>query len=435
MPMKRISKIFPLLACSTLLFACGGGQDAYKDGDSYDISSKGDGSVKATLHKIKGGFNLTVTGKGRTKSFDSESDVPWHYISKRIIKLTIKDGIQTIGNRMFASLTTVKGCMLPSTITAIGVDGFNENFELYSFSATSVENHSDATIYLYKEDMPEQSDVYWRYKNGEPTVWSTIKMLFIGNSFTYFYDVPKLVEGLVKSANEMIAVDYVVKGSTTLSTHADHGSETGTQIYNKLLTTNDYDYMILQEQSTTSYTNYNNFKTAVTSLAKDAKDTQKNCEVRLYSTWAYDEILSEEYDTIPKLEKLIRDQYIKCANEVANVTDVDFVGPAFTKVATDKAYENIPLYYSEDNKHQSMYGAYLSACIHALSIVDGISLDNTDFYGAKLGQYISTNDPHAQSPVDFGAGISQENAKLLIELAKETVKTYSINTDDDSEQE
>jgi hypothetical protein len=238
----------------------------------------------------------------------------------------------------------------------------------------------------------------------------------------------------VKSANEMVAVDYVVKGSTTLTTHADHSSETGTQIYNKLISTNEYDYMILQEQSSTPYTNYNNFKTAVTSLAKDAKDTQKHCEVRLYSTWAYQEILTEEYDTIPKLEEHIREQYIKCANDVANVTDVDFVGPAFTKVATDTAYENIPLYYS-DNKHQSMYGAYLSACIHALSIVDGINLDNTDFYGAKLGQYISANDPTAQGPVDFGAGISESDAKLLIELAKETVKTYSINTDDDSEQE
>ena len=431
--MKRISKIFPLLACSTLLFACGGRQDAYKDGDSYDISSKGDGSVKATLHKIKNGFNLTVSGKGRTKSFDSETDVPWHYISKRITQLTIKDGIQTIGNRMFYSLTSVQGTMLPASITAIGVNGFNENFELYSLSATSVENHSGATIYLYKEDMPEESDVYWRYKNGEPTVWSTIKMLFIGNSFTYYYDIPKLVEGLAKSANEMIAVDYVVQGAATLEDHSSHSSGTGLEIYNKLLSNNDFDFVILQEQSTSAYNaGYNTFKTAVTSLAKDVKQTQKNCEVRLYSTWAYDDALYGEYDTIPKLEKLIRDSYIKCAVEVSNVDDVNFVGPAFSDVYTN--HKNINLYYS-DNKHQSMYGAYLSACVHALSMIKDLNIDNTNFYGEKLGQYINQNDPSAQNPKNFGGGISLEDAKTLIEVAKKTVKTYSINVDDDTEQE
>ena len=430
--MKRISKIFPLLACSTLLFACGGRQDAYKDGDSYDISSKGDGSVKATLHKIKGGFNLTVSGKGRTKSYDSESDVPWHYISKRIIDLTIKDGIQTIGNRMFASLTSVKGAMLPTTVTAIGNDGFNEDFELYSLSATSVENHSNATIYLYQETMPEESDVYWRYKNGVPTVWSTINMLFVGNSFTYYYDIPKLVEGLIKSGNEMVNVEYVVEGATTLTTHSSHTSATGLQIYNKLINSNKYNYVILQEQSTTSYSNYNNFKTAVTSLARDVKQTQKNCEVRLYSTWGFEDALYGEYDSIPKLEKLIRDKYIQCANEVANVSDVNFVGPAFTDVYENQS--NINLYYS-DSKHQSMYGAYLSACVHALSMIKDLNIDNTDFYGAKLGQYISQNDPSAQNPKNFGDGISETDAKTLIEVAKETVKNYSINVDDDTEQE
>lgn len=429
--MKRIMKIFPLLACSAMLFACGAREPAYKDGDTYDISSRGDGSIKAKLHKIKGGFELIASGSGRTKSFNSPSDVPWHYISKRIIKLTIKDGIQTIGNNMFYSLTTVQGTMLPASVTAIGIDGFNENFELYSLSASTVENHCDAKIYLYQEEMPEESDVYWRYKNGEPTVWSTIKMLFVGNSFTYYYDIPKLVEGLAKSANEMISVDYVVQGSASLVDHASHTSTTGLQIYNKLLERDDFDYVVLQEQSTTSYSYYNNFKNAATSLANDVKATQKNCEVRLYSTWAFEGAIHGEYDSIPKVEKLIRDSYIKCANEVTKIDDVNFVGPAFTKVYID--YPSINLYYS-DNKHPSMYGAYLSACVHVLSMIKGINIDNTDFFGSKLGQYINTNDPSAQNPKNFGDGVSESDARTLIEVAKETVNTYSIDIDDSEEE-
>ena len=430
--MKQISKIFPLLACSVMLFACASREQTYKDGTSYDISSRGDGSVKATLHKIKGGFNLTVSGKGRTKSFENDKEVPWNYISKRIIQLTIKDGVQTIGNRMFNSLTSVQGTLLPSSVTAIGNDGFNENFELYSLSATSVENHSDATIYIYQETMPSESDVYWRYKNGVPTVWSTNKMLFIGNSFTYYYDIPKLVEGLAKSVHEMVDVSYVVKGSSYLADHANHTSETGMQVYNKLLASDDYDNIILQEQSTTSYGNYDKFKNAVASLTSDIKKTQKRCNVKLYSTWGYESALFDEYDSIPKLEKLITDSYIKCATEVNDVSGVNFVGPAFTKLYTE--HKEMATYYS-DNRHPSMYGSYLSACVHALSMFKDINIDNTDFYGAKLNQYIQENDPTAQNPKDFGSGITQSEAKVLIEIAKDVVSSYTTETDDEGEQE
>ena len=425
--MKPFFKIFPLLGFSFMVFSCVSRQPAYKDGDTYDVSFKQDGSVKARLNKIQGGFNITLYGEGRTRSFDTLEDAPWYYISKRIIDLKINDGVTVIGNNLFGSLSSVSGCILPSTVTAIGRDGFNENSALYSYSGSEITNASDAKIYFYQEEMPVVSDVYWHYKNGVPTVWSTIKMLFVGNSFTYYYDIPKLVEGLGKSLNEMISVEYVVKGATPLSTHANHTSETGVVIYNKLNENDDYDYVVLQEQSTTSYSNYNGFKNAVTSLASDVKKTQKNCQVRLYSTWAYQDAAEEQMKTIPELEELIRSKYIQCANEVKNADDVNFVGPAFTKVMQD--YPNINLYYS-DNKHPSKYGAYLSACVHVLSMIKNIDIDTTDFFGVKPGAYVNANDPSAQNPTDFGDGIPEEIAKTLISVAKETVEKYSINTDD-----
>ena len=424
--MKPILKLFPLLGMSVVLFSCSPRVSPYQDGKTYDVSFKHDGTVKATLKKVKGGFNLVVKGTGRTKSYEDESKTPWHYISKRIIGLEVKEGITTIGNYLFYSLTSVKGRLLPSTITAIGRDGFNENHELYSMSGDSITNACDATIYFYQEEMPEESGKYWHYKNGVPTAWTTLKMLFIGNSFTYYYDIPKLVEGLGKSLNEMIQVDYVVKGSTTLATHANHTSETGVQIQNKLLENDDYKYVVLQEQSTTSYGNYNNFKTGVTNLASDVRSTQKNCKVRLYSTWAYQEAADNQNKTIPELEQLIREKYINCANEVAAVDDVNFVGPAFTKVLND--YPEINLYYG-DNKHPSKYGAYLSACVHVLSMIDNINIDETDFFGTKPGSYVNTNDPGAQSPTNFGDGISEDIARTLIAVAKDTVARYTINVD------
>ena len=424
--MKPFLKLFSVLGISLTLFSCGR-VSPYVDGATYDISFKGDGTVTATLHKIKDGFNLTVNGTGRTKSFEDTSNVPWHYISKRIIDLKVNEGITTIGNNLFYSLTSIKGCLLPSTINAIGRAGFNENAELYSLSGDTITNACDATIYFYQETMPEESGKYWHYKNGVPTAWTTLKMLFIGNSFTYYYDIPKLVEGLGKSLNEMIHVDYVVKGSTTLSTHANHSSETGVKIQNYLNENDDYKYVVLQEQSTTPYSNYNNFKKGASDLASDVKSTQKNCKVVLYSTWAYQEAAQSMEKSIPELEKIIRDNYIKCANEVTNIDDVNFVGPAFSKVYED--YPHIALYYG-DNKHPSKYGAYLSMLVHVLSMIKDVNIDDTDFYGTKPGSYVNTNDPDAQSPTDFGSGIEESIANTLIEVAKDTVSRYSINVDD-----
>ncbi len=427
--MKAIFKMFPIIGISLLTFSCASSRvkPSYKTGDSYDVSFKGDGSVIATLTKIDNGFNLSVSGNGRTKTFSEEKEVPWYAISKRITKVDINEGITVIGNYMFYSLTSVTGYMLPSSITAIGRDAFRDEAELYSFSGSDISNGCSATIYFYQEEMPDESDIYWHYKNGVPTVWSTTKIFFIGNSFTYYYDIPALVEGLGKSLGEMIKVDYVVKGSTTLATHSSHTSETGIQIYNKLLENDDYDFVVLQEQSTTPYGNYTSFKNGVTSLTSDVKTTQRNCEVRLYSTWAYEEAASSQKKNIPDLEKLIRDSYIKCANEVTGVSDVNFVGPAFTKIYTD--YKDIPLYYS-DNKHQSINGAYLSACVHVLSMLKNINIDETDFFGKKVADYVLENDPTAPFASQMGNGVSEEIARQLISVAKETVAKYSIDIDD-----
>ena len=425
--MRPLFKTFLLLGSSISLLACSTRAPSYPSGKTYDISFNGDGSVKATLNKIKGGYNLTVKGTGRTKTYASESEVPWFYISKRITDVKIDEGITVVGNYVFYSLSSVTGIILPSSITALGRGAFRETAELYSYSGSNITNGCDATIYFYQEEMPAESDVYWHYKNGIPTVWSTIKMLFVGNSFTYYYDIPKLVEGIGRSLNEMVEVDYVVKGSTTLATHANHSSETGSKIYNKLLDNDDYDFVVLQEQSTTSYSNYNNFKKGASDLASDVKTTQKKCEVRLYSTWGFQEAAEAQSKSIPELEKLIRDAYIKCANEVNNIDNVNFVGPAFSKVYTD--YKDINLYYG-DNKHPSLYGSYLSACVHVLSMLKNINIDETNFFGNKIGEYVLANDPDAEFANRFGNGISEEDARKLINVAKETVNKYSINVDD-----
>jgi hypothetical protein len=79
-------------------------------------------------------------------------------------------------------------------------------------------------------------------------------------------------------------VDAVYKGSHSLTKFADKTDEKGAIVEDKL-THNQYDYVILQEQSTTPINNYDTFLAAVTKLKNRINQTQTNCKTILYETW------------------------------------------------------------------------------------------------------------------------------------------------------
>ena len=159
--------------------------------------------------------------------------------------------------------------------------------------------------------------------------------------------------------------------------HADENDEIGAIVDEKLKANNDYDFVILQEQSTTPVDNYNTFNAGVTALVNKVKATQEDCEVILYATWGFPSgvVAGSKFSSVSEMEQLIRDAYIKCADE--HKLRVNHVGEAFTYV-----YENhkeIALYGS-DNKHQSYAGAYLSACVHVASLFK-INVRTSNFNG------------------------------------------------------
>ena len=128
--------------------------------------------------------------------------------------------------------------------------------------------------------------------DGVPVVWQldTVNVLFIGNSFTYFTQtvenpaVPEFFDKIADNFDIDVNADFVVKGSHTLTKFANKDDEMG-KIFEEKLTTNQYDYIILQEQSTTPINNYTTFENAVKKIKERVSQTQTNCEVILYETW------------------------------------------------------------------------------------------------------------------------------------------------------
>lgn len=71
------------------------------------------------------------------------------------------------------------------------------------------------------------------------------KILFIGNSFTFYFDVPLHFELLAKKTGREVQVEYAVKGGETFLHGADFETEYGKMVQEKLENGVKYDRIVL----------------------------------------------------------------------------------------------------------------------------------------------------------------------------------------------
>lgn len=390
---KMIRPNFFVLALSIFsLCACGQNsseQNASYDGREFDISLNQDGSLICKSVKEGNNYSLTISGSGASKDYERKELVPWNPIVKKVDKVTINEGITNIGDYFFNSLT-LDFYVLPKTVISVGEHSFNKNSTIYTFGGelTNVEND----VYYYSETKPTDNGKYFYLEDGEITVWPVIpatpvSFLFIGNSFTYKGDygtpenpeVPAYFKKLANNLNIEVNVDYALKGSHTLTKFADPTDEMG-KIVEQKLTTNQYDYVILQEQSTTPINNYNTFVAAVKKLKARINQTQTKCETVLYETWGTPSNTASDpksYGATPgEMEAKVRTAYTNAGEEAG--CKVNYIGKAFTY-----AYEtsHIDIYNAEDHRHQNGLGAYLSAACHVRSFFKTKMSHVTDYCG------------------------------------------------------
>ena len=359
-----------VMAVLLLIFGVSCTQEEKKqsyDGRVYDLSENGDQSIIAKTEKKGTKYTLTISGSGNGVDFDRKEKVPWNPIIKSIDKVVISDDVTKIGSFYFYS-SVVDEFILPATVKTISNNAFSSSQLIYCYGE-NVQVDGEYKLYFYSENPPAEFGKYFHLVEGKPVVWNKYKVLFVGNSFTYYAStpddpmVPKLFKDLALNLNEQVEVDYVVKGSHTLTGFSNPNDEMGKILYEKLNSNNDYTHVVLQEQSTAPINSYNNFKTAVGVIKDLVKGTQKDCKVILYETWGSPTgITSTGHKTVGDMEKVLRVAYENCAKEYN--LEISYVGKAFTY-----AYEvkNINLYYT-DNRHQNEVGAYLSSLVHLATI-------------------------------------------------------------------
>lgn len=360
-----VSLLFALMMCS-----CAEGEEtsSWQLTDTVTARFSDDGSH---------GYILTVEGSGAMPDYASESLTPWYGRAGRVTQVNISDGITYVGDYTFSGCAYVSYVILPDSVNEIGQCSFNRNIMVCTYGAVDSE---DVKVYGYSETKPETSGNYWHMLGGIPAEWQTVSVLFVGNSFTFYNDLPELFKEVANGAGALTVTDSVTNGSWTLKKFADEADAYGARVAQKLAE-NDYDAVVLQEQSTTPIDSYDSFLQGATALADKINSSQDGCGIYLYATWGFPKGLgvtyqSGTYTTIPEMEAAIRSAYERVAKETG--AKVSYVGEAFTYVYNN--YPQINL-YNDDGHHPSYAGSYLAACVHAATIT-GCDPRETSFIGS-----------------------------------------------------
>ncbi len=201
----------------------------------------------------------------------------------------------------------------------------------------------------------------------------TYRVLFIGNSYTYYNDLWELFRQVGEGAGYTFEVDHVTQGGYYLDQHLNEQDPFGAQVAEKL-TNETYDYVFIQEQSTCPVQNYERFESAVLNFSDRIETNGAQCV--LYQTWARQPgspALASLGMTNASMTTALIEAYTSAAT--ASGAMMSPVGAAFYNIVTNEPSINL---YDPDTTHPSVEGSYLAALCH-FTTVTGVDPRETDF--------------------------------------------------------
>ncbi len=187
----------------------------------------------------------------------------------------------------------------------------------------------------------------------------TKKILFIGNSYTFFNDMPTaFFEKIAKSLGYDVEVESVTCGGYTLEGFADENDREGARLA-ETVRGKKYDCIIFQEQSVRPHRDRAKFLSGLEKLCKKLENqTEKKV---LYATWGRKEgsqTLADLGITSREMTESLAASY-KEAGELIGA-DVANVGLVFMKMT--ESFPSLEL-YDPDLSHPSALGSFIAALV------------------------------------------------------------------------
>jgi len=183
-----------------------------------------------------------------------------------------------------------------------------------------------------------------------------MKILFVGNSFTYVNDLPETLRRLAAANGMEWETVMVARGGWYLSRFAFNDDEPAARL-RETYARGGWDYIVLQDQSFNPAGNPEDFRKGARALRK----MMPMGRLIMYQTWAYadgsENLTGVGMDYATMRDKLA-ESYQAMAEELGGQTAR--VGSAFSLCRAVEPEINL---YSEDGKHPSPAGTYLAACV------------------------------------------------------------------------
>ena len=182
-------------------------------------------------------------------------------------------------------------------------------------------------------------------------------ILFIGNSYTYYHNMPESIFAVKASAAGYdFEVHAVTHGGYHLSQFADPQNEEGLRL-RSVIENRHFDYIVLQDQSLSTITDPGNFFNGI-SLMKDLL-ADKTGQFILFATWGRKpgcETLEEIGMSHEEMTRHIAEYYDEAGQRFG--MRVAHVGRAFSAYAQE--HPEAELYFS-DLHHSSPLGSAIAA--------------------------------------------------------------------------
>ena len=240
---------------------------------------------------------------------------------------------------------------------------------------------------------------------GKFVAQDTLSVLFIGNSYTSYNNLPLLVKNLSTSAGKTLNIDSNMPGGYLMSSHLNDATTLSK------ISQGNWDYVILQEQSqipTIDYYRYNDMYPAMTDLKSVIEQYNPCAKIITYMTWGRrfggqqcdpsGTYCSPVFANFNHMQDSLTSAYLEIS-ELLNIQCAP-VGVTWQNILNDTTL----VLHSGDNSHPNIDGSYVAALsifssiwkqgTSGLTYTAGISNQLAQYYQSKSDNTIfnSAND-------------------------------------------
>lgn len=207
---------------------------------------------------------------------------------------------------------------------------------------------------------------------GDKTPAKKLRVLCIGNSFSYYYYTASQLKQLAYSQGVELDIQAFFKGGQTFQQQLALSHSVYT------VSLGGYDYAFIQDQSQNpaKYAQNPSANATVNSscieLVKRIKEASPQCRIILENTWSYPSGTYGGFTSYEEFDRLLAEGAKTMAQNAG--TWISPIGQAFAKVRAERP--DITLLYTDD-KHPAVNGAYLKSCVNCLVLTGKAFGDDT----------------------------------------------------------